>query len=130
MSDLGTLDGGVNSQSFAYGINASGQIVGQSSASGGAGNGAYHAFSYSGGIMTDLNSLLPVGSGWNILELANAINDSGQIVGSGSINRHQHAFLYDPRDSSSSSSPEPASVALFGTGAAFLVLMRKKLARS
>ncbi|HEY3701676.1 MAG TPA: hypothetical protein VGL32_05420, partial [Acidimicrobiales bacterium] len=45
--------------------------------------------------MTDLNSLIPAGSGW-VLDQARAINDAGQIVGWGTINGHEHAFLLTP----------------------------------
>jgi hypothetical protein len=38
--------------------------------------------------MTDLNSLLPTGSRWQLVD-AYAINDSGQIVGYGNINGAQ-----------------------------------------
>jgi probable HAF family extracellular repeat protein len=85
-TDLGTL-GGTNSASIAYGINNSGQVVG---ISGG------HAFLYSGGNMTDLNSRISSYSGWTLLS-ANGINDSGEIVGQG-INPSgmSRAFLLVP----------------------------------
>lgn len=41
-----------------------------------------HAYMTENGVSTDLNTLLPPNSGWQLLE-ANAINDAGQIVGSG-----------------------------------------------
>jgi len=46
--------------------------------------------------MTDLNSLLPSGSGWDLLDAA-AINNAGDIVGTG-INPDgvEHAFLLTP----------------------------------
>lgn len=87
MTDLGSLGGFL---STAYGINASGQVVGSSiTLSNGLG-----AFFYSGGTLLNLNSLLPTNSGW-YLSRANAISDSGQIVGVGTINGRQHAFLLD-----------------------------------
>jgi probable HAF family extracellular repeat protein len=128
MTDLGTLGGPF---SFAGGINDAGQIVGYSATAGNpnafpwcspACN--YDAFLYSGGIMTDLNSLLPANSGWQ-LEFATAINNSGQIAGTGFINGQQHAYLLD-----TASTPEPTSLALLGAGAALLILIRKRLQTS
>jgi probable HAF family extracellular repeat protein len=46
--------------------------------------------------MTDLNSLIPAGSGW-VLTSARGINDAGQIVGTGTISGVQHAFLLTPQ---------------------------------
>jgi probable HAF family extracellular repeat protein len=88
MTDLGTLGG----SSFAYGINDSGEIVGYSWPVNGDNP---HAFLYLNGIMVDLNSLIPTGSGWQLLE-AYGINDTGQIVGEGLLNGQSHAFLLDP----------------------------------
>ena len=45
--------------------------------------------------MEDLNDLIPAGSGWVLVE-ARGINYRGQIVGTGSINGHAHAFLLTP----------------------------------
>jgi probable HAF family extracellular repeat protein len=67
IQDLGTLGG---TYSEAFGINASGQIVGDTATASGSG----HAFLYSGGTMFDLN--LPGTSA-----TARAINASGQIAG-------------------------------------------------
>ncbi|MBD2168189.1 hypothetical protein H6G04_27785 [Calothrix membranacea FACHB-236] len=74
MIDLGTLPG--KTDSYAYGINNSGQIVGTS---------GKHAFLYSDGQMIDLGTLPgnSYSSGWDI-------NDSGQIVGDSG----EYAFLY------------------------------------
>jgi probable HAF family extracellular repeat protein len=92
MTDLGTL-GGTNSSSYAYGINNNGQVVGRSSTT----SNAYgEAFLYSGGKMTDLNNLIPANPGWTLTQ-ANAINDSGQIVGFGfNPSGQTHAFLLTP----------------------------------
>jgi probable HAF family extracellular repeat protein len=85
MMDLGTL--GTNGSSSANAINNNGQVVGKSGG---------HAFLYSGGRMTDLNSFISSYSGWT-LQSANGINNSGEIVGQG-INPSglSHAFLLFP----------------------------------
>jgi probable HAF family extracellular repeat protein len=92
MQDLGTLGGAFSS---ATGINASGQIVGNSSTTGDAAN---HAFLYTGGSMYDVNSLIASTSGWEIVN-AVAINDGGQIAGTGWLNGVRfvnHALRLDP----------------------------------
>jgi uncharacterized membrane protein len=71
-------------------INHSGQSVGTER-----GGGVRIPFLVENGAMTNLNSLLPAGSGWQLLE-ANDINDRGEIVGSGRINNEEHAFLLTP----------------------------------
>ena len=50
-----------------------------------------HAFLYRNGALTDLNTLLPDHK-WE-LQYANAINNKGQIVGTGWHNGRQRAFL-------------------------------------
>jgi probable HAF family extracellular repeat protein len=92
--------------SAAFGINAAGQIVGE------AGNEALlHAFVYSNGISTDLNSLISPGSGLT-LNSAVSINDLGEIVGyatdsSGNI----HDYLLVPL-----STPEPGTFQSLSVG--------------
>ena len=44
--------------------------------------------------MIDLNTLLPGGSGWN-LQTAVAINDAGQIVGTGTLHGVAQSYLLD-----------------------------------
>jgi probable HAF family extracellular repeat protein len=79
MHDLGVLASGDNSE--AESINSAGQIVGYSNLT--SGGTSDHAFIYtSTGGITDLNTLIPSGSGWT-LESATAINNSGWIVGVG-----------------------------------------------
>jgi probable HAF family extracellular repeat protein len=60
---------------YAEGINDNGVIVGTRSP-----GGPEHALRWIGGTMTDLNSLLPPGSGITLLS-AHAINASGRIAG-------------------------------------------------
>jgi probable HAF family extracellular repeat protein len=66
------------------------------------------------GTIIDLNSLV-YGTGW-ILDYANAINDWGQIVGSGTINGDKHAFLLSPDTLYPAPVPEPSTIFLLGTG--------------
>jgi probable HAF family extracellular repeat protein len=47
-------------------------------------------------VLTDLNTLIPKDSGW-YLQAACSINDTGEIVGQGSINGEIHAFLLAPK---------------------------------
>jgi len=79
-TNLGELGGG---SSYAYGVNNLSQVVGTSDG---------RAFRWESGVMTDLNTLLPADSGWR-LESARAINDGGQIVGSGVHHGQFRAFL-------------------------------------
>ncbi len=76
---------GGSGTSEAYGISQDGHVVGAQDSG---------AFVYYGGIMTDLNALLPSGSGWQ-LSAAYGVNDAGQIVGEGLVGGNFHAFLLD-----------------------------------
>jgi probable HAF family extracellular repeat protein len=89
MLDLGTLGG---SNSSANSINSAGQIVGNSLLTG---DSVIHAFIYQAETMTDLNTLIPTGSGW-VLENATGINDVGQIIGTGTLNGNFAGFRLDP----------------------------------
>jgi probable HAF family extracellular repeat protein len=126
--DLGSLGG---NNSYAYAINDGGTVVGYSDVAGGAGT---DAFVYNGGLMIDLNSLIPAGSGWDLLA-AYGINGSGQIVGSGTYDGKSAMFLLDPTTSTSFapavafpviSTPEPAAGALIAVGLGALLAMRKR----
>ena len=109
--DLGHLGGGYSS---AMSINGRRQVVGVSTNT----EGEDRAFLYSDGSMMDLNSLLG-DSGWTMLG-ANAINDSGSIVGYASFNGETRAVLLTPQ-----AVPEPGTVAALGLGA-FAVLRRRR----
>ncbi|HXJ59181.1 MAG TPA: DUF3466 family protein [Verrucomicrobiae bacterium] len=93
---LATLGGNVGA---ALGLNSSGRIVGYSTATV---NGPSHAVLWdnSASPATDLNTLLPANSGW-VLQSAKAINDSGEIVGYGTVGGgpEQHAFALIPASS-------------------------------
>jgi probable HAF family extracellular repeat protein len=85
MTDLGTLGG---TFSAAFGINDSGEIVGTSLTA----SGAYDAFIDNGTTMTDLNSLLPADSGWDLIS-ADGINSNGDIIGMGELDGTFEGFL-------------------------------------
>lgn len=53
------------------------------------------AFLWERGKMTDLNTLIPRGSGWKLTEAID-INDRGQIVGMGQFRGVEQAFLITP----------------------------------
>ena len=74
------------------------------------GSSSDDAFLYSGGVMYDLNNLIPANSGWT-LEQATGINDSGQICGNGvNPSGQPEAFLLTP-------TPEPSTLVLLGVAA-------------
>jgi len=119
MHDLGTLEGGV---SRAWGINLSGQVVGDSDNNNTPDLTYTHAFLYSGGTMRDLNTLIDPSSGW-ILDTARGINDSGQIAGSGfrvGDEFTRYAVLLTPI-------PEPSSFVLAALGLIGLVAWKRRL---
>jgi probable HAF family extracellular repeat protein len=96
MSDLGTLPGLPDSYGLA--INADGEVVGYAVDPEGGGDSSA-AFVYRNGTMSNLNLMIPSGSGW-VLYAATGINGSGQIVGLGSYNGESRAFLLTPQDAS------------------------------
>lgn len=109
VTDLGVLSGDISS--FATSINNSGTVVGFSSTQRpdfalslagfiDAPSTSYHAFIYSGGKMYNLTNQLVNGTGWQ-LSFATAINNAGQIIGTGLFTGAggtavQHAFLLTP----------------------------------
>ncbi len=80
--------------SYAYDVNESGVIVGQIIEDLHP-DDVLSAFVWANGQWEDLNQRIPPGSGWT-LETARGINDAGQIVGWGKIQRATHGFLLTP----------------------------------
>ena len=123
LQDLGTL-GGPNSD--ATDINDFGQVVGNAGDL--KGSNVTVPFFYSDGKMNNLNDLIPANSGW-YLGSADGINNSGQIVGTGTIQDPErsypvHAFLLTPV-LKPTSVPEPSIILGSLTGSAFIVLGKK-----
>jgi uncharacterized membrane protein len=105
-------------------INDSGQIVG----------GGQFSFLYSQGTMYNLSSLLvngvlENGSSVTINDLV-AINDLGQIIGSGVVNGERSWFRFDPYTGGPISPPipEPSAVVLLISVGALLNLRRRRMA--
>jgi probable HAF family extracellular repeat protein len=89
IQNLGTLPAPYDWNSFAYGVNDNGQVVGGSQH---APAGASHAFLYTGGSMQDIGTL-PAPYDYHCI--AYDINNLGQIVGdSRGFSSSEHAFLY------------------------------------
>jgi probable HAF family extracellular repeat protein len=82
---------GYNRNNAAGGINDLGQVVGYSSDNG----NNPHPFIWEDGYLTDLNDLIPEGSGWELKNAAD-INEKGEIVGYGKINGETHGYLLKP----------------------------------
>src|ERR1017187_5815654 len=101
MTPLGALAPGGNSQ--AFGVNASGDVVGSS-------DGV--AFLFHDGQMVDLATRVLSSSGWQFSQ-AVAINNLGQIVGTGTRDDQQHAFLLSPTSAADVPEP-PAGLPIFG----------------
>jgi probable HAF family extracellular repeat protein len=85
------------------GMNNLGQVVGN--------NSFGYGFLFSNGSYVSLGSLLPPNtvSLWQFLD-PSAINDEGEIVGTGQINGQVHAFLMTPN-----ATPEPSTLVLLAT---------------
>jgi probable HAF family extracellular repeat protein len=107
MTDLGKLPG--EAVSIAESINDSGQVVGYATNAGTGGAVPVepdHAFLDENGVMTDLNSLLPANSGW-VLNTATSIDNSGEIVGMGTLNGAVHAYLVSVPGPAPTPTPTP-----------------------
>ena len=84
-----------SSEAYATDVNDAGAVVGIMRTSG-ASSSPYHAWIYVDGVVTNLNSLIPSGSGLH-LAYANAINNKGEIVGLAyDAQRQAHGFLLTP----------------------------------
>jgi len=89
-SDLGALPTSSFTDSSAFAISGIGEVVGTSYTDAG-----YHAVLWYSNTIFDLNARVSNGSGW-VLEAAMGANAQGQIVGYGTINSQEHAFLLTP----------------------------------
>ncbi|MDR3620719.1 MAG: hypothetical protein P4L85_15310 [Paludisphaera borealis] len=82
-------------------------------------------FLYDGSTIRKLTDLIPPTSGWSGLHPKD-INDSGWIVGQGTIDGKLHAFLMTPVDAQV---PEPSTILVWGVLAALGVGSRRVVAR-
>lgn len=115
MNALGTFGG---SSSSASAINSSGLVVGYATDT----NEVAHAFLYDGNNMVDLNTLLPPGTGWTNLSSADAINDAGEIAGSGYLSDGSYyAYLLKPAPPLTVTVTNPAPNARFPVPATFTI---------
>jgi probable HAF family extracellular repeat protein len=105
LTQIGQI-GNLSGSSFAYALNDTGQVVGQSFSSGGIGM----AFLYTSGKTFDLNTLilpgLPIAD--LILTAGDSIDNQGRILATGVSSGVQHLVLLTP------SVPEPTTLALIG----------------
>jgi probable HAF family extracellular repeat protein len=113
--DLGTVDG--DSESQANAINDAGTVVGGS----GIVDHPFHAFIWRDGTISDLNSQIPPGSGWYLID-ATGINAFGQIAGYGLVNGELHGFLLTPAGESHDPYAEATAPQAAAVQAAFATL--------
>ena len=96
-------------EAYATDVNDAGAVVGIMRTSG-ASSSPYHAWIYVDGVVTNLNSLIPSGSGLH-LAYANAINNNGEIVGLAyDAQGRAHGFLLTPGGSGEPPPPPPPVV--------------------
>jgi probable HAF family extracellular repeat protein len=92
-------------EAYASDINDAGVVVGIMRSGGAA--SPYHAWIYADGVVTNLNSLIPSGSGLH-LAYANAINNNGEIAGLAyDAQGRAHGYLLTPCSSSCGPPPPP-----------------------
>jgi len=87
LTDIGSLSG---TETYAYGINAAGEVAGYANVPGN--SQLFRAFRYSNGQINDLGTLGHVGA------FAHGINDQGQVAGSSppTASSDHHAFVWTP----------------------------------
>jgi len=88
-----------NGHSLAYGVNDEGLIVGRSDVYTVSGGWQEDAVAWQNGVLIDLNSFLPTNSGW-VLNVAQSINDNGEIAGIGTYDGATTGFVMSIGDSS------------------------------
>lgn len=108
------LTPGFDGDTFAYGINDVGQIVGTASPV----NGTQFAFVLTEGVLLDLNTQIDPGLGWQLTN-SGGINDRGEIAGAGFLGGEYHAFLLTPTQV-----PEPGIDLLCAIGLLALLALR------
>ncbi len=92
---------------YASDINEAGVVVGTMRAAGGVSK--FHGWIYADGVVTNLNTLIPAGTGLHI-QYPNAINNAGQIAATAlDAQGHNHAVLLTPSDG-----PAPAPMLSIG----------------
>ena len=89
LQNIGTLPG--CTQTTTYAINKSKHVVGTCS-----GTGISRAWLWNGSTMVDLATLIDPAEGWDQLQVAYDINNSGQIVGGGIHHGLGRAFVMTP----------------------------------
>jgi probable HAF family extracellular repeat protein len=95
-----------STEAYATDINDAGVVVGIMRTSGSS-SSPYHAWIYADGVVTNLNSLVPSGSGLH-LAYANAINNNGEITGLAYDAQGQpHGYLLRPCSSCDPPPPPP-----------------------
>jgi len=114
MDDLGSGFG------RAWSINDTGVIVGHSFEAGGLAD-KLATVSFDGLSVIKLSTLVDNLAGWSVLSDAYDVNELGQIVGYGTYNGEERAFLLSP-----TAVPVPAAVWLFGSALGLLGWMRRK----
>jgi len=96
---------------FAWGINSAGDVVGQIVLGPSMND---HAVVWRGGVMIDLNDVIPAGSG-DVLVSGLAINDAGQIAATGRTPAGVRGFILTPSGGAAWSSHDIGTTGLAGS---------------